>query len=133
MSYTKHFVAFDTPGTFFPETEVRQVATRIPAKLERVPERTYAIEFFDQEEVEVNGEVLRGDPKNRSRRIVFGQVFEKEQLRAEGFNERSPLWHNADNTDGKVIKCMTGNWQPWGEDFVILAAHSELARLAAPM
>jgi len=124
-----HYVEFDTPGVFMPETKVRRVVTRIPAKIGKVPRHTYAIEYFDREEVKKNGEVLYGEAKNRSIRIIFGKVFEKEQLRAEGFNERSPLWHNADNTDGKVIKCITNNWQPWDKDWIVLSRYSGMKHL----
>ena len=129
----KHYVEFDTPGAFMPETEVRQVKTRIPASLRRIPKYTYAIEFFDREEVSKNKELLTGRAKNRSKRIIFGKVFTKEELPAQGFDEHSILYRNADNSDGKVIKCITGNWQPWDKDWIILSNYSDLKMLTTPV
>ena len=129
----KHFVEFATPGTFFTETEVRQVKTRIPAELHSIPKYTFALEFFDQEEISKEGEALTGKAKNHSIRIVFGKVFTKDELPAEGFNEHSPLFHNADNTDGKVIKSITGNWQPWDEKWIILEGYPNLKTLTEPI
>ena len=129
----KHYVEFDTPGTLFPETEVRQVKTRIPAELKRIPKYTYAIEFFDREEITKGKETLVGKAKNRARRIVFGKVFTKEELFAEGFNEHSPLYHNANNTNGNVIKCITGNWQPWDKKWIIPQGYPDLKTLTKPI
>lgn len=125
----KHYVEFDTPGVLLPETEVREVKTRFPADLENIPEYTYAINFFDQQEVTKQGEVLTGSPKNKSPRIVFGQVYTKDQLLELGFTEDSHLYHNAYNSEGKVIKCIAGNWQPWDKDWIILRQYSDLKAL----
>ena len=131
----KHYVEFDTPGTLFPETEVRQVNTRIPARLSRIPKYTYAIEFFDREEITQKGEALIGKAKNRSHRIVFGKVFTKEELPAQGFDEHSILYSNATSAsdDGKVLKCITGNWQPWDKKWIILEGYPDLKTLTEPI
>ncbi len=125
----KHYVSFDTPGVFFPETETRRVTIRIPSRLKRIPKYTYAIEYFDREEVAKNGETLSGKSRNKSTRIIFGKVFTKDELLKAGFGRHTPLYHNADNSDGKVIKCITGNWQPWDNNWIILTSYSELRNL----
>ena len=125
----KHFVKFDTPGAFMPETVVREVCTRIPTRLQKIPDGTYALSFFDRVEMEQDGEALVGKAKNHSSRIIFGQVFTKDQLPALGYNERSSLYRNAGNTDDKVIKCNTGNWQPWDKDWIILSCYADMRQL----
>jgi hypothetical protein len=124
----KHYVEFDTPGSFFPESEVREVSTRIPANLRKIPKYTYAIEYFDKEIVVKNGETLSGRTKSHSKRIIIGEVINQEQLPSMGFGEHTPLYHNAD-ADKKVIKCITGNWQPWDKNWIILPSYKELKSL----
>lgn len=129
----KHYVEFDTPGAFFPESEMREVGTRIPANLRKIPKGTYAMEYFDKEVIVQDGEVLSGDAKNRSTRIIFGEVFTQDDLIKEGFGEHTPLYHNADNTDGKVIKCIIGNWQPYDKKWIVLKNYEELRSLVKPL
>ena len=122
-----HYVEFDLPGAFMPETEVRRVKTRIPANLREVPKCTYAIQYFDREEVRKAKEKLTGPSKNKSSRIVFGQVVTREELPALGFDERSILYRNASNgDDNKLVKCITGNWQPWFRDWIILGDYKKI-------
>jgi len=131
----KYYVEFDLPGVFMPETEVRQVKTRIPSRLRKVPKYTYAIQYFDREEVTKDRELLTGNAKNRSRRIVFGKVFTKSELPSQGFDEKSILYRNADSRSNgyKVIKCITGNWQPWDKDWIILPDYTGLRNLTNPI
>ena len=124
----KHYVEFDTPGSFFAESEIREVNDRIPANLSRIPKYTYAIEFFDREVVKKGGEDLSGKTKRHSKRIIFGEVFTQDQLLALGFGKHTPLYRNAGDT-GKVIKCITGNWQPWDKDWIILLDYKGLKSL----
>jgi hypothetical protein len=127
----KHYVNFDEPGSFMPETMTRMVNTRIPARLKNIPKYTYAIDYFDREEIRQNNEILKGNAKNKSTRIVFGKIYTKSDLLKEGFTTHDPLYHNADNSgcDGKVIKCITGNWQPWYKEWIILNSYEDLKAL----
>jgi hypothetical protein len=79
--------------------------------------------------VKQNGELLEGKPKNRSTRIIFGKVYTQSNLMKEGFGEHTALYRNADNTDGKVIKCVTGNCQPFDKNWIILSAYNDLKQL----
>jgi hypothetical protein len=125
----KHYVEFDTPGIFMPETETQEVTNRIPASLKKIPKWTYALQYFDLVEVDKDGEKLTGNAKNRSVRVVFGKVYTKSDLEKEGFSRKDPLWRNSENTDDKVIKCITDNWQPWDKNWIILSNYSELKTL----
>ncbi len=129
----KHYVNFDTPGAFMPESEVREVKTRIPANLKRIPEGTYALDYFDKEIITKNKEMLSGKVKNQSTRIVFGKIFTLKDLIKEGFNENTPLYHNAESSEGKVIKCIMGNWQPYDKKWIILNNYDDLKSLTNPI
>jgi hypothetical protein len=125
----KHYVEFDTPGFFMPESEVRLVKSRVPAQLKKIPKNTYAIEYFDREEIKKDNEVLSSNAKNRSKRILFGKIYTKEDLIKKGFGEHTPLYHNADNTNGRVVQCITGNWQPCNSNYIILDSYKSLETL----
>lgn len=123
----KHYVNFDTPGFFFPETETRQVRTRIPAKLRNIPKYTYAIDYFDREEIVQNGERLLGSAKNKSRRILFGRRYNLKELEEPGYSKEDALYRNAQSHP--VVKCITGNWQPICDKEILLADYGELKNL----
>ena len=47
----KHYVEFDEPGALFPESSTRQVETRIPAELKKIPQYCYALHYYSREEI----------------------------------------------------------------------------------
>lgn len=67
---TKHYVEFLFPGIIVSESSVLEIKDR-NARI-KPPQGAYAYQFFDREEVEMNGETLTGSPKNRSGRYFLG-------------------------------------------------------------
>ncbi len=121
----KHYVTFDKPGAFMPESSTREVKTRVPADLRKIPEYCYAINYYDVEEIIVNGEKLCGKAKNKSPRILFGKKYSLEEIAAaEG---KDILYRNVARYETKTgVKCIAGNWQPLQKGEVVLASHAEL-------
>lgn len=130
-----HYVDFDTPGALFPETETRKVSSRIPAELQNIPNNTYAISYSSREEITKNGKKLVGDYTNESVRILFGNIYTLKMLKEAGFDEHSILYRNVSNSGvkGKVIKCITGNWQPLMKKDIILPDYEALKGLVDPI
>jgi uncharacterized protein (UPF0128 family) len=107
---TKHYVEFYYPGSFFPETSVKEIKSR-KEKIE-TPKGCYGYMFFDQEEIESNGETLIGKPKNKSGMTYFGKKYSIEDLKRE-FPENRILISNIEGNGYKfAVKTIRGNWQP---------------------
>jgi len=125
----KHYVQFDEPGSFFPESTTRKVSKRIPAELENIPEYTFALNFFDRSEIITKGETLKGKPKNDSIRILFGKKYTLEQLKEQGYSEKDALFRNIENSFPFAVYCLPGNWQPAEENDIVLGGYDELKLL----
>lgn len=119
---TKHYVEFSYPGSFFPEHSTREIASR--DDVGDLPERAFCYEIYDREEVTLDGEVLRGEAKNKSGRFyIGGELFSVERLKAE-LPDHDILISNIEQHDEQMaIKCRTGNWQPFfkGDSIVVPA------------
>ncbi len=125
-----HYVEFDMPGAFMPETETRKVKDRIPANIVNIPKYTYAIQYFDKEEARHGKETLTGKPKSRSKRILFGKEYTLEEIEKMGIGKHTPLYFNA--SQYKVAKCIAGNWQPI-EGAILLPDYKSLKKLNEPI
>jgi len=110
---TKHFVKFYYPGSFFPETLVKQIKNR-KENIE-APKGCYGYAFFDQEVTSVKGEELLGKRKNHSGMTFFGKKYSVEDLKRE-FPENKTLISNVENNGYEfAVKTIRGNWQPVGK------------------
>jgi hypothetical protein len=114
---TKHYVEFTYAGSFFSEMSSRSVESRDPSKVV-MPSGAYAFRFYDQEEVELNGDTLVGTPKNLSPRYIRGEKVTLEQ--AERLPNSDTLVSNMNgNGWGYVVKCPQGHIAPEeGEIFI---------------
>jgi hypothetical protein len=106
----KHYIEFCLPGVIVAETTVRPIASR-EAKVEW-PKNAFCYRIFDREEVEQNGETLRGEPKNYGPRVIRGEVWPLERIKRE-MPGREPLTSNIEHNYPRTkaaVKCATGNW-----------------------
>jgi len=112
------FVEFRIPGVFVSETETRRVKSR--RRPRSIPKYAYCYRFFDQAvgEAELDGEKIEvtGEQRNVSGRYFLGgTVYDRERIPKTRDNRI--LISNAENNGwNKVIRCRTGNWQPFLED-----------------
>lgn len=114
----KHYVTFLFPGSFYPEESTKEISSR-EEKID-APENCFAYEFWDRNEIEQDGEILRGKAINKSGRYYFGEVFDQQQV-ADLVPDNSTLLFNMKcNGWDKLIKTRKGNWQPlMPEDVVV--------------
>lgn len=70
----KHYVEFFFPGLIFSEVTTREVADRDRPPAD-IPHGASSYRFFDQEEVEVDGQVLKGEPRNYSDLVELDQYI----------------------------------------------------------
>jgi len=118
----KHYVTMFYPGAFFSEDSTREVGHRDFKRI-RPPKDCFAFQFFDQEEVQVemDGEVLKGKPKNHSKRYYPNAVFVTLK-EAKGIQDRDG-GHLYDNLAGNGykfgIKTQCGNYQSYDKGDIL--------------
>lgn len=105
----KIYVEFFFPGSFVPESTIRQVDDRSPPT--DVPKGCYGYRYFSRSEVEVDGEVLRGEPKVCSGMFYFGEAL---TLADVGKLPGTDILQSnmKGNGWGKVVRTVRGNFQP---------------------
>lgn len=115
---TKHYVAFKYPGVFFPETSVIEIKSR-DEKFD-IPKGCYGYHFFDQEEIEHNGEILTGEVKNESGTTFFGKKYSIDDIR-KNHPEKGTLIRNLISNGYKfAVDTVTGNWQPVDDEDTVI-------------
>lgn len=127
----KHYIQYDEPGAFMPESTIEEVKDRIPAhlKLKNIPRYTYALHFFNRNEVFHDGEVLIGKKRSRSIRILFGVKYNLEGLRKLGYTEKDKLYCNIEGSFPYAVQCLPGNWQPGEKKDIVLDKFGSLQQL----
>lgn len=107
----KHYVEFYYPGSFLPETDVKEIKNR-ETKI-TLPKGSYGYQFFDIEEVVEKGELLKGQPKNHSGMYYKGKLYSYKEAQKE-FADKKILLSNMKNNGWKWIVCtVAGNFQPF--------------------
>src|SRR5690348_15092015 len=115
---TRTYVEMLFPGVFFPESQTRSVETRDPAAV-NAPDGCYCFRFYDREEMPAaNGvEMLTGQPKNWSGRFYVGGAIHATDDLLAAFPEGDEIHRMARTSKlngwNRLIKCRTGNWQPF--------------------
>lgn len=115
---TVTYVEIFYPGSFVSKTSTKKVDSRISPD---IPENAYAYRFFDQEEVESGGEILKGEPKNKSGTYYLGEEFTADQA-------MSAPWANPilkDNIKGngykRLVRTKFGQVMPLSDNDVVIS------------
>lgn len=130
----RHFARYYLPGSFFPETTVKEIPERSPELArDMAPASAFAFILYDTAEPAVVAEQVAEDfellPKQKnvsSRYYLGGQVFDLPQLREfidshGGDAAHFGLYSNvAGNGYTRAILCHTGNWQPLEHGDVVM-------------
>jgi hypothetical protein len=128
----KTYVEFLMPGTLFAESDCAQVPSRDIRKLS-VPEHAFAFTFFDivTETVKVGGKTFRrgGERSQVSPKHYYGgHIYTLAEVQAEFTDEHTLLDNMRGNGYQRVIRCRTGNWQPFERgDILVATTAAELA------
>lgn len=114
----KHYVCFLSPGSFLPNEKWLEIKSR-EDKID-APDNCFAYYFFDREEVEQDGELLKGEAKNESGRFYFGKAMTAQEIERTEPNCEILLANMRINKWEKVVKTRMGNFQPIEKNDVIL-------------
>ncbi len=120
MSLTKHYVEFDSPGSFFPESTSFEVsAWDVDEALTHLPKaygKPFAFQFYTRTRED---DAMDAETTNRSKRYYLGgKVYKLHELPQD--DDHSILRSNIEGFKSDAIKCSTGNWQPFREGDVLL-------------
>ena len=120
----KTYATFYHPGSFFPEETTREVVSRDVDALRPFPPSAFAVVFYDLVEGEIDGVEVSSIPRNYSKRVyIGGEVFTLDQLPDDDKHHR--LRSNAEcNGWPALIRCRTGNWQPFREGETVVPTNS---------
>lgn len=109
----KHYVEFLYPGSFFNESSAREVETRDPSAVQ-TPREAFGYKFFDRQEyVAQDGEVLVGEPRNRSGTHYFGRLMSLADVKREVPDSDILQSNMKSNGWKKVVRTRHGNFQPF--------------------
>ena len=127
MNYVrKMYIEFLYPGSFFNESSTQEVQTRDLSKI-KVPKNAFGFRFFDiiSVVVVVDGKKveLTSERTNLSSMNYYGgKLYTLAELKLEFPNERTLISNMECNGWLKVIRCRTGNWQPFEKTGVFVEA-----------
>lgn len=109
------FVTYLLPGAFVAEETSRPVESRsVEEAVREAPEHAYAFTFWERLETEHAGEKLIGRPRDRSKRYYLGgEVMTVEDVRGLDGDFRTLIANMESNRWYQVIRCRTGNFQPF--------------------
>lgn len=114
---TKTYIEYFYPGSFVSETSIEEVKDRTITK--DIPKGAYCFRFFDREEIEVNGEVLRGKAKNHSKEYYpDAELYDVERVMREVTNPSILIRNMEGNGWKQVVKSRRGNFQPYDPEKV---------------
>jgi len=116
-----HYVEFVYPGVIVSESSVRRIDNRDPSKVE-LPDGAFGWRFYDRIEIEQDGELLVGKPKNHSAWTYYGEVWNREQA-ILAFGGDSTLARNMEyNNIDRVVHTRYGQCIPLRESDQVLTA-----------
>jgi hypothetical protein len=122
---TETFVELFFPGAFVSENSQFKVETRDPQAIADMYPNAYCIQFYDltSKEVVVDGEKQRvsGKRKNLSPKYYpFGRVLNTDDVRKMPGDHHILIANMECNNWPKVVRCRTGNFQPFQEGDEVL-------------
>jgi hypothetical protein len=127
MNYVrKTYIEFLYPGSFVAESSTKEVKTREVSKV-KVPKSAFGFKFFDILSVVVDADSrkvqLTSERINMSPMHYYGgKLYTLAEVERE-FPQNDTLVQNMKgNGWGKVIRCRTGNWQPFEDVDVFVEA-----------
>ncbi len=106
----KHYVTFYYPGILMNEEETRLISSRRD-KIE-IPKGSFGYRFFDRTETELDGETLKGKPKNHSGIHYLGKKMSLAEVKKELPAEKILISNMECNGYKHVVKTIRGNFQP---------------------
>lgn len=107
----KHYVERAVAGSFVSDYSSREVEDRDPDKI-ILGTMEYGFRFYDIEEVELDGELLRGKPKNHSKWYYQGEEYTLEQVKRELPGSRILIENMECNGWNTVVKNKFGQFFP---------------------
>lgn len=123
---TTTYVAYLLPGSFFSEESVHEVASRNPDEdIKNAHEYAFALFYFDivKTIVKVGEERVETSSGRRNishRHYIGGEILDIEAVEALGSEYDTVVRNMKGNDWDKVIRCRTGNFQPFEDEDVLL-------------
>lgn len=114
-----HYVEFSFAGAIFCECSVEKIAER-KAELVKLPEGAFRYQFFDREEIEVDGEKIFGKRKNESAFTYFGKKYTLEEVKKMFPQEELLIRQMERKGWNQVVQTCIGNWKPLEKGDIVI-------------
>jgi hypothetical protein len=113
----RKWATYSSPGSFFAEETRREVPLEATPETVAVMAKSYefafTLELVTRRSADVEGHNLSSEERQPigGRYFIGGTIFTADQLTAPG--DRRLLSNMRANGWSRVIRCRTGNWQPF--------------------
>lgn len=111
------YVTYLLPGSFFTEDCTEEVANRdVTNAQKKAPEGAFAFYFSERSRIVEGGETLWGEYKRQSGTYFLGgKLMDAVDVQRNVSDPRTLLANMKGNGWKRVIKCRTGNFQPFDD------------------
>lgn len=107
---------------FFPGSLVSETLD-IPVENRDIPKRkegAYGFYFYETEEVQKDGETLKGGVRNKSPNYYWGEAYPLDRIKKEFPHEHILISNIESNGYKRAIRTVRGNWQFLTDEDVVL-------------
>ncbi len=125
------YVEFLHPGIFMSEESVKKVKSRDVLEL-KVPKTAFAFKFFGIKSTIVDGIKLTSERLNISPTYFFGgRIMTLDEVCKELPDARTLISNMKCNHWDRIIRCRTGNFQPFIKGFIFIDPEQRKSQIVA--
>jgi hypothetical protein len=103
----KHYATILYPGLICSDTSTVEVESRDPDRFQ-IPDRAFGFQFWSRTEVEVEGEVLKGEPQDYSAWYYVGTERTLEDVKRDRPGEHVLISNMVNNKYDRVVMTRFG-------------------------
>jgi hypothetical protein len=109
----KHYVRFFYPGVFVSESAEKPIESRESPIV--LPDRAYAYQLLDREEIDQDGKLLRGSWENIGPTVYLGEVLTLDEVKRREPDKSILICNMETNGYPRVVRTRFGQYFPLGE------------------
>jgi hypothetical protein len=119
----KRYATVYYPGVFMSETETVKVGMKTTAEqVFKEHPGAFQVQFYTKTEIKQKRETLTSKPKYEDKTYIKGKAWTLAEMKKNlDPKEDRILISNVEINRWKgAIQCVTGNWQPWTDNMVVI-------------
>ena len=119
----KRYATVYFPGVFMSETTTVKVSAKTTAEqVFKEHPSSFQVSFYKKVEVRKGRELLTGDPRWEEKTYIRGKAWTLEEMKKnlDPKADRILISNVEINKWRGAVECVTGNWQPWTDNMVVI-------------